>query len=212
MEIVKCRVLCFDNIIQIIPEDGVKDNSLYEIRLKNVKSTSGVEINENFKVYTKLSPVFVDVESVKSIIYGLDIPDDVILYNIREASRFAEYIKEEQIDENNVPFEVSQFVRYKAAYECLLRHGVSSTVSTGLSGTVGNVSFSEKETNRDISKLLGTLRDEVAKWLDEVKGYKLEGRARIKSAVRGSNSLGAIKGLSNPTYYNKTPLGVDREV
>ena len=212
MEIVKFRVQVYDNIVQLIPEDGVKDNSIYEIRLKNVKSTQGAVLDKKIKLYTKMSPLFIDLESVKTLIYDIDIPDDVIIYNIREASKFAEYIKEEPIDDNNVPFEVTQFVRYKAAYECLLRHGVSSTVSTGLSGTVGNVTFSEKETNRDISKLLNLLADETKKWLDEVKGYKLEGRAKIKSAVRASNSYGNITGLKNPVYYNKIGIGIDREV
>lgn len=186
MEIVKAKIKVIDNMLIIEPEDGFKDNSVYEIRLKNIKSLTDDELNENLKFYTKLTPLYVDIDSVKALIGNMPIPDDVILYHIREASRFADYIKT-GIDEDNVPFEVSQFVRYKAAHECLLRHTVNLSSSVGISGTVGKVTFSEKETIRDVSKLLDHLCKEVSKWLDEVKGFKLEGRAEMKTAVRGGS-------------------------
>lgn len=186
MELVKANIKVIDNMIVIEPLDGFQDNSIYEIRLKNVKSVNDDEITETLKFCTKLTPLYVDINSVKSLIGDIDIPDDAILYHIREASRFADYIKT-GIDENDVPFEVSQFVRYKAAYECLLRHTVTLSSSIGISGTVGKVTFSEKETIKDISKLLDLLSKEIAKWLDEVKGFQLEGRAEMKSVVRGGS-------------------------
>lgn len=184
MELVKANIKVVDNMLIIEPVDGFKDNSIYEIRLKNIKSVNDDELNETIKFCTKLTPLYVDIDSVKSLIGDIDIDDDIILYHIREASRFADYIKT-GIDEDNVPFEVSQFVRYKAAHECLLRHTVTLSSSVGISGTVGKVTFSEKETIKDISKLLDFLNKDIAKWLDEVKGFKLEGRAEMKTAVRG---------------------------
>lgn len=186
MEIVKANIKVIDNMLIIEPIDGFQDNSIYEIRLKNIKSLSDDEFNEVVKFCTKLTPLYVDIDSVKALIGDMPIPDDVILYHIREASRFADYIKT-GIREDNIPFEVSQFVRYKAAHECLLRHTVNLSSSIGVSGTVGKVTFSEKETIKDVSKLLDHLSKEIAKWLDEVKGFKLEGRAEMKSVVRGGN-------------------------
>lgn len=186
MELIKANIKVIDNMLIIEPIDGFKDNSVYEIRLKNIKSINDDEVNTTLKLCTKLTPLYVDINAVKSLIGDIDVPDDAILYHIREASRFADYIKT-GIDEEDVPFEVSQFVRYKAAYECLLRHTVSLSSSVGISGTIGKVTFSEKETIKDISKLLDLLSKEIAKWLDEVRGFSLEGRAEMKSVVRGGN-------------------------
>lgn len=186
MEIVKYKVRAYGNLVEIIPEEGFLDNSIYEIRLKNVQSEDGDEMNTSIKLCTKLTPLFIDLQSVKSIIEGVDVPDEVILYHIREASRFAEYIKGRKIDEENVPFEVTQFVKYKAAHECLLRHMISLSSVTGIGGTVGNVTFSERETTKDISKLLEHICKEVAKWIDDVKGFKMEGRAEMKTMIKGS--------------------------
>ena len=184
MEIVKANIVAMDNMIEIIPNNGIKDNSIYTITLKNVKDVNGNVFNQTYTVYTKMSPLFSDLSAVKSLIANIDIPDSTILYHIREASKYAEYIKGEKIDEDNIPFEVTQFVKYRAAHECLLNFSVSLSSSVGLSGKVGNVNFSEKETNKDISDLLKHFCDEIAKWTDAVKGYGNEGRAKMKYAVK----------------------------
>lgn len=183
MELVDFEILVVGGMLQIILKDGFEDNSIYDIRLRGINSLQGDQYSDDIKLVTKLSPLYVDLYSVKTLIGDMDIPDDVILYHIREASRFADYIRS-GIDPDDVPFEVAQFVRYKAAHECLLRHTVSLSSTVGQSGTVGKVTFAEKETTRDISNLLNHLCKEVMKWLDEVKGFKLEGRAEAKTAVR----------------------------
>lgn len=189
MELIKFKTRVIGNIVEIIPEGGFLDNSIYEIKLKGIQSDNGDELNKTLKLCTKLTPLFVDIYSVKSIIDGIDVPDDIILYHIREASRFAEYIKGQKISEENVPFEVSQFVRYKAAHESILRHMIHISSAIGINGTVGNVTFGEKETTKDISKLLDHLCKEVSKWIDDVKGFKMEGRASLQTAIKsGTNT------------------------
>ena len=185
MEIVKTNINVLDNMIEIIPTNGIKDNSIYEITLKNVKDKLGNSITKKYTIYTKLSPLFSDVNAVRSLIANIEVSDSTILYHIREASKFAEYIKGEKIDEDNIPFEVTQFVKYRAAHECLLNFTIGQSSSTGLSGTVGNVTFSEKETNRDLGSLLKELEDEIKKWQDAIRGYQNEGRAKMKYAVKG---------------------------
>lgn len=185
MELVKCKINVLDTLLEIIPNNGFKDNSVYEITLKNVKDVNGNIFNKKFILYTKLSPVFSDINAVKSLISNIDIPESTILYHIREASKFAEYVKGEKINEDDIPFEVTQFVKYRAAHECLLNFSIKQSSSVGLSGTVGNVTFSEKETNRDITNLLKHFCEEIEKWTDAVKGYGNEGRAKLQSAVKG---------------------------
>lgn len=184
MEIVKCKINVLDNLLEIIPQKGFKDNSIYEITLKNMKDQKGNVLNEKITLYTKLSPIFSDINAVKSLIANIDIPDSTILYHIREASKFAQYIKGEEINEETIPFEVTQFVKYRAAHECLLNFSIKQSSSVGLSGTVGNVTFSEKETNRDISNLLKLFCEEINKWTDAIKGYGNEGRAKSQSAIK----------------------------
>lgn len=194
------------NTVIITPKEGkFLDNSIYEISLIDVESNTGDKLNATFKLCTKLSPLYIDCNSVRSLIGSeVECDDAEILYHIREASKYADYLIQCErerdndyystntdctIDEDNVPFEISQFVKYQAAYECLIKYMARLSSATGLQGTVGNVTFAEKETNRDMNKLLTSIKDEVNKWSDEVKGYRIEGRARIRSAVKSSRYI-----------------------
>lgn len=187
MKIEKCKANVFDNILELMPEGGFKDNCKYKIILKNIKDENGNVFNKTIIFYTKLSPLFCDINSVRSIIGDIDVDSSTILYQIRQASRYALYIYDtegEPFTEDNVPFQVSEFVKYRAAYESLLRFSIKETSATGTSGKVGDVSFSDKETNRDVKNLLTAFQDELAKWRDAVKGYGNEGRAKMRSAVK----------------------------
>ena len=193
MEKVKFNIKVYDNYLELIPIEPLKDNSLYTISIQNIESENGDRFSGKFNISTKLTPLYSDVYAVQSIVDEIDIPEDVILYNIREASRFVDYMKSGmKVDEDNPPFEVSQFVKYKAAHECILRHCVNISSTSGVKGAVGNVSFEDKDTTRDIAKLLNTLGREVDKWKDEVRGYKLEGRAKMQSTTLGKNATPAI--------------------
>lgn len=181
------------NEIEIELDNGFKDNSIYEIKLNNIKSKSGDLISKTITFTTKIRPLYSDIFAVKSLLGDIDIEDNVILYHIKEASKFVNYIISNsdypfKVDEDNVPFNVSQFVKYYAAHECLLRHTVDMSSSTGISGKVGEVSFSEKETVKDISNLLKHFCSEIDKWKEDIRGYGFEGRARMTSAVRGINA------------------------
>ena len=51
MEIVKTNINVLDNMIEIIPINGIKDNSIYEITLKNVKDKLGNSITKKYTIY-----------------------------------------------------------------------------------------------------------------------------------------------------------------
>jgi len=176
----------FDNFIEITPKGGVKDNSVYEIKLKNLKQLSGKKFLEsaNIKVCTAITPAYANIQAVNSLIESCNIPDDTILYHIREASRFVEYVTGQSYKE--VPFEVEQFVKYKAAYECILRFQIDKASLSGEKGQLGDVHFDNATKHEDISELLKTLRAESNTWMDRLRGYKFEGRAKPLSAVKGS--------------------------
>ena len=208
MKIIKCNINSLDNILEIIPNEPFKDNCIYEIRIKNLKSKNGKVFNDVLKIYTKLSPLYSDIESVRSLIGDLDISDHVLLYQVREASKYADYLSPEPINEENIPFGVSQFVRYRAAFEAVLKNSVSQSTSNGISGTVGNVSFSERATNNQIKTLLKTLQDEITKWKDAVKGFGDEGRAEMQTAVKGKWK----SRIWSPGYVDPRVTGFNRGV
>lgn len=186
-------------IIDLI--DGLKDNTVYTIKLINIESLSGDTLSLDIKLTTAMKPLYCDIEDVTALIGDFKIPDHVVLHHIHSASKFADYVVSNcdypfEIDEDDVPFIVTQFVKYYAAHECLLRHTVDISSSIGLKGTVGNVNFSESESAKDISKLLKHFCDEVDKWKDALRGYELEGRARMRHGVRGQYASPDVQPLN----------------
>ena len=177
-----------ENTIEIELEDKLKHNSKYTLKLINIENVHGETFSADIVFNTQMKPMYCDLDAVTSLIGEYKIPDDVILYHIREASNFADYIASQEgslIDEEDIPFSVSQLVKYYAAHECLLRHTVDLSSSSGLKGTVGNVTFEERESTKDISKLLNHFCHEKDKWKDAMNGYGEEGRARMRATVRG---------------------------
>lgn len=187
MEIVSFKTRIYDNILEIIPDTAIDDNYIYEVRFKDLEAENGTVLSLNKKITTKLSPLFCDIDSVRVLIGGMEVDSNDILYHIREASRFAEYVKGSNVKEDNPPFEVVMFTRYKAAHDCILSYSISIASATGLKGSVGDVAFEQKETTKDIGRILNHLCAELKRWEDEVKGYKLEGRAKMKTVIKGGS-------------------------
>jgi hypothetical protein len=203
MEKIEFEIKVYDNYIELIPTNGVLDNSVYEIKLKNLKEYQGKRELETqtVKLCTALTPAYTNIQAVQSLIQDTKVPEDIILYHIREASKYADYISDTStINATNPSFEVTQFVKYKAAHECLLRFYVEKASGGGLKGTLGDIQFEESAKIPDITPLLKTLKQEIETWLDAIKGYKLEGRAKPLSALRGR------KAVSPPIM---TPLSLD---
>lgn len=197
VEKVQFEIKVFDNFIEITPVGGVKDNSIYEIKLKNLKEVDGKRVLESstIKVCTDITPAYASIQSINSLIESCKVPEDIILYHIREASRFVEYMTGQSY--SSVPFEVEQYVKYKAAYECVLRFQIDKT-SEGGKGTLGDVTFDNATKHEDISELLKTLKAEIAVWMDRVRGYKFEGRAKPLSAVKSGYIMTARSTNDSP--------------
>ncbi len=198
MEKIKYEIKVFDNFIEITPLDGVKDNSIYEIRLKDLKEENGSNIleSETIKFCTKMTPAYTTLESVVSLVENCDIPDDIILYQIREASRLADYIttcsnmtgaRKPYLDQELITFQKQQFSKYKAAYDCLLRFYMDLAANTGIKGTLGEISFENSSKLPNISDLLKHLKAEYENWQKAIEGH-LDIRAGVTSGVKSSNS------------------------
>jgi hypothetical protein len=204
VERVKFEIKVYDNFIEIIPEGGVKDNSVYEIRLKNLTELEGSREFESqtLKLTTALTPSYATVDSIQSLIEGCKVPTGSILYHIREASKLAAFIKGAiKIDSNNVPYEIEQFVRYQAAHDSLIRFYIDKAASSGVKGQLGDVSFEDTSKVKDISGLLKDMQLKINEWKDAIRGYKLEGRAKPVSALRGSTATTPLTPLN--TDFNR---------
>jgi len=211
--VVKHTAVVTGNTIIIDFNEELKNNSVYTIKLIEIKSLYGDTLSLDLKFTTAMKPLYCDIYDVTSIIGDFKIPDDVILHHIHSASKFADYIVSSSdypfiIDEDDIPFNVVQFVKYYAAHECLLRHTINISSSIGLKGTVGNVNFAESESVKDISKLLDHFCREIDKWKDALRGYEFEGRARMKHGVRGQYSSPDVQPLniSSKLLYGRGDL------
>lgn len=198
----------FKNFIEIIPSEGMKDNSIYEIKIKGLKSASSQEEIQldTIKFVTAITPSYCELIDVESLLDIVEIPPELIMYNIKEASRYADYIYKSangiDININNIPFEVKEFTRYKAAKDCLLKIYMSIASNKMSEGTLGEVKFKVKESTPDLKNIIEYLNQEILKWQDAIKGYDLEGRAKMATAIKAINFNSTTKtaksnGLTN---------------
>ena len=220
-ERVNCEIKVYDNFIEIIPTNGIKANSVYEFKFKGIQPLGeGQYIGEEMvKVTTEMEPMYCGLMDVSSLLEIVDIPEEIVLYNIREASRYANYIYESTFKGrtllyNKLPFAVKEFTRYKAAKDCLLKIYMSLITDNVIEGTLGEVNFKLRDQLPDIKDLLDYLDDEIAKWLDAIRGYDLEGRAKMQTAIRGYHHGGRnpYTSIEKKVTPKGVPISMDRGV
>ena len=163
--------------------------------------------SETIKICTALKPSFTDVNSVNALIDGCNIPDDIILYHIREASKYALFLNE-KLDQNDTSFEVEQFVKYRAAKDCILRFYIDMASNAGVSGKLGDAEFDYNAKSFDISDLLRKLEAETKVWQDAVRGFKNEGRVKPASALKGRTQIP----LPDMSHITPISSGYDRGI
>lgn len=190
MSIVEHVVKIYKNCIEISPTESVEDNCIYEITLsgiypKNCRGKIPV-LQKKIEVYTALKPSYSSIEAVNSLVGIYSLHPKTLLYFIRESSRQAEYIKGCSFDENNIPFEISQYVKYRAAYESLLKAYIDRTSKSGQKGTLSEISFENAAQAPDIKELLNRMREQAEEWEEQLRGMSPTKRTKPVSAVKGS--------------------------
>lgn len=189
MEKIQVTTTTYGNYVEITPVGGIQDNSTYEIMFIDLKDVDNKRTlsSKTVKTVTALTPAYASLESVQSLISGLHVPEEKILYHIREASKFAAYIKG-RIQSGDIPFELEQFVRYKAAHDSLLAAYIDmASESHTKKGQLGDVAFESQDRHKDIYDLLKYLKGEIEFWKKALQGYK-EGIAKPLVAMRGKNA------------------------
>ena len=193
MEYVNFEAKIDGNILKITPEGGIKDNSVYEIRFKSLQSEQKNKTlkNKKIKIISHLTPCYVGIESVRILADVFDATDEEILFYIRDASKYADYIRSHSKTNpsiESIKFELEQFVKTKAILDALLKGYVSKSQVAGLKGVLGNLSFENGDTLGSIQDVIDYFKDELRKWGDAIRGYHLEGRNKPRTAIKSIDS------------------------
>lgn len=214
-EIIGAEIEIIDNLLKVTTDVPLEDNSQYEIRLKNFQSLDGKCKLDNltYKVVTALSPSYCNISDVAVLVDTFEIPESTILYYIREASRYADYIVEAAgVSSSDAEFAIKEFVKTKTTIDCLLKAYVNKAAGSGIKGTLGEISFENTEKYAtSINDLLDSLWLRLKKWEDAIRGYELEGRAKPKFAVRGKDASSSDSAIFTDIVNDNTrtlPVGV----
>lgn len=192
METVDFNYRIYDNCIEITPKDGIKDNSLYKIRLRSLFSENHKKELKNLKldITTAMTPAYCTLEDVKAMVDVLDIDDNTILRLIRQASKEADFINQKPIDvSHGIPFEAEQFVITKATLQALTRAFIVGANDAGLEGTLGNITFKNGTKLTNISKVITRLKSDESTWREAIRGYVFAGRNKPTFALRSNKTI-----------------------
>ena len=138
------------NRLELRPVGGVKPDSLYEIRIKKLESVDGKKVLK-YKVYTVASEQisnFYTLGDVNYLINVFDASDTEVLYALKEASRFAQFLLDQIPGYENradLPYLLQQFCKLRATLSLVSKHAVTTSTSGKISGHIGNISFGSTE-------------------------------------------------------------------
>ena len=135
-----------------------------------------------------MTPAYCNLNDVMFLMDEFDIPEEQILYFIREASKYVDYINENtssSTTSTEVTFPMKEFVKIKTTLDCLLKAYIKRAAGTSTKGTLGVITYQDSENySNSIGDLLDNLKKALKGWEDALKGYTLEGRAKPRSAKK----------------------------
>lgn len=140
----------FGNRLELRPVGGVKPDSLYEIRIKKLESVDGKKVLK-YKVYTVASEQISNFYTLGDVNYLIDVfdaSDTEVLYALKEASRFAQFLLDQIPGYENradLPYLLQQFCKLRATLSLVSKHVVTTSTSGKISGHIGNISFGSTE-------------------------------------------------------------------
>ena len=150
----------FGNRLEIKPTGGMKPDSLYEIRIKRLESVDGKKVLK-YKVFTVASEQisnFYTLGDVNYLINVFDATDTEVLYALKEASQFAQFLLNQIPGYENradLPYLLQQFCKLRATLSLVSKHAVTTTTSGKVSGHIGNISFGATESGGSSSSSSG---------------------------------------------------------
>lgn len=188
MEKINVTVSAEDNILEIKPEDEMKDNSTYIIKIKGLKSADGSVClpDKTFEITTKITPMYCTLDSLRALVDTFGISDHNLLSYIQIASKTADFVSGGKADEES--FAVEQFTRTKAVLDCLLHGCMEKTSSGGATFKLGDAEIIDATNSNAFKHMIKLLQDDLQKWQDAIRGYYNEGRCAPKATRFGVKS------------------------
>lgn len=160
---------------------------------RNIISKQKISVADGYitpfsvKIKTALSPLYCTLESLKMIVDTFGIPEENMISYIHIASQEADFISGGTADETD--FAVQEFVRTKAAYDCLLRTYMDRMYMGGGSEyTLDLITYKDSLNTAAFRNLLDDLKKALQKWQDAIRGYYNEGRVKPKATRIGLKS------------------------
>lgn len=192
----KERVMCnvsideYDKNVLILQPyhlQGFKDDSIYEFRIPAIYDVNGTKIEPTkIKYITKPSIAYSSIKDIRTVLGDIDISDEIILRQIKDASRYAEVLLVKAHSQNNIEYTkedlialrgdyenikdnyyyVWEFVTLKAAYESLTTLYIyMATKPDKIKEVLSDLS---KELNYNLSALKDLL-DNLKRRIDDIK-------------------------------------------
>lgn len=196
----------FGNRLEIKPTGGMKPDSLYEIRIKRLESVDGKKVLK-YKVFTVASEQisnFYTLGDVNYLINVFDASDTEVLYALKEASQFAQFLLNQIPGYENradLPYLLQQFCKLRATLSLVSKHAVTTTTSGKVSGHIGNISFGATESGGSSSSSSGNGAPSLS---DLIKMIKAEMEIFQKLIVDPSYlTMGRAKPRVGKRSYNE---------
>lgn len=200
-ETVNFRYVVTGNTLEIIPDKPLQDNSIYTIRVDKIRSMmhpDRIAMNVTVPVTTKMQPSYCTLNDVRFLSDMFGIAEDQILYYIREASKYADYMKnEDSVSDAEATFAMREFVKTKVTLDALMNAYIRRAAGSSTKGTLGVISYADSENyNNSIGGLIDKLKAALKGWGDALKGYEREGRAKPRYAKKAYKE-------STPTTFDQ---------
>jgi hypothetical protein len=92
---------------------------------------------------------------------------------------------EEDYSGGKAPYYVHQYVRYQSAYDLLLNAYIQQSSGSGKSISLGDLSVDGSSDMADITALLGSFKNRIKTWEDQLHGHHNRGYAKPTTVVKG---------------------------
>jgi hypothetical protein len=199
------------NTLIIKPTQGLKENSVYTINIKDLQLEQNFVYSDKQTFITAPDDYFyVSVAEVKEIVHGLDLPDESIARHIVAASKTASYwarkhfddingivpdFKSETFKEDYYPFYM--YIKFTAMVNSLREFYIELiTNPKKWKDTLSDLAREEEMDFDSIRKLIDDLEKESEDWLDLVVTIT----ADPKWALRGKYSYVNYNTNSHPYH------------
>lgn len=220
MEMKDFNYKVYNNVIEITLKEPVEPNTTYEFIFEDIMSLDKKHTlkKETVKMTTLMSPMYTTIDSVKSLLNDRMVDSTTILLSIRDASRYVDYItgqtfapnlpesyRIKKMEASGIPFAAGQYVKYRAAYESILKKYSETAELAGNKGQIGKVSF--ETTMPDLRPLLDELKGQMVKWEMELMGGN---KAYFSSAIKGVGAKQQLGGMPNSFARGAMDYGMAR--